>query len=67
MQEFMLYDNVTIEVARLAQDIELDILILPSYTLYVIQPLDICIFEPFKTYFKEYQDYWISKNLNHLI
>jgi hypothetical protein len=45
----------------------LDLLILPSYTSHALQPLDVSVFKPFKTFFKKYRDLWTSRNLNQVV
>jgi hypothetical protein len=36
---------------------------LPSHTSHALQPLDVAVFKPFKTYFREYRNYWTSRNV----
>jgi hypothetical protein len=59
--------HVTLNVVQEARAIGLDLLILPSYTSHALQPLDVSVFKPFKTFFKEYRDFWTSKNLNQMV
>ena len=54
--------HVTLEVARLAKNVGLDLITLPSHTSHALQPLDVSVFKPFKQYFREYRDYWTSRN-----
>lgn len=56
-------NHVTLKVAKVAKEAELDLANLPSYTSYAFQPLDVTILKPFKTYFKEYRNYQTSKNV----
>jgi hypothetical protein len=58
---------VTFDVVREAQAAGLDLLTLPSYTFHAMQPLDVSIFKPFKTFFREYRDFWTSRNLNQVV
>ena len=54
--------HVILEVARLAKNVGLDLITLPSHTSHALQPLDVSVFKPFKQYFREYRDYWTSRN-----
>lgn len=56
--------HVTLAVAIAAKRAGLDIVSLPSHMLHALQPLDVCVFGPFKTYFRQYRDFWVSRNLN---
>ena len=56
--------HVTLEVARLAKTVGLDLITLPSHTSHALQPLDVAVFKPFKQFFREYRDYWMSRNLD---
>lgn len=56
--------QVFLEVVVEAKNAGVDLVTLPSYTSHALQPLDICVFKPFKQYFKEYYDYWTSRNLD---
>ena len=56
--------HVTLEVARLAKNVGLDLISLPSHTSHALQPLDVAVFKPFKQYFREYRDYWTSRNID---
>ena len=49
--------HVTIAVAKLAQEAGLDIVTLPVHTSHSLQPLDVSVFSPFKSYFRRYRDY----------
>jgi hypothetical protein len=40
--------HVTIDVVKIAHNVGLDLLILPSHTSHAMQPLDIACFKPFK-------------------
>jgi hypothetical protein len=41
----------------------LDLVSLPSHTSHALQPLVVAMFKPFKTYFREYRNYWMSRNI----
>ena len=56
--------HITLDVVQEARQAELDLLTLPSHTSHAMQPLDVSVFKPFKTFFKQYRDFWISHNLN---
>ena len=56
--------HVTLEVVQKARAAGLDLLSLPSHTSHALQPLDVCCFKPFKQYFREYMDFWSSKNMH---
>ena len=55
--------HVTLEVVREAKAVGLDLVTLPSHTSHALQPLDVSVFKPFKTYFQLYRDYWSRHNL----
>jgi hypothetical protein len=42
----------------------LDLLTIPAHTSHALQPLDVSVFKPFKQHFREYHDFWSSRNLN---
>jgi hypothetical protein len=44
--------HVTLEVIEQAQKFGLDMIILPSHTSHVFQPLNVAYFKPFKTTFR---------------
>ena len=56
--------HVTLEVAKIAMDVGLDLLTLPSHTSHALQPLDVSIFKPLKQNFHQYRDYWMSRNID---
>ena len=56
--------HITLNVVQEARQAGLDLLTLPSHTSHAMQPLDMTVFKPFKTFFKEYRDFWIAHNLN---
>lgn len=56
--------HVTLEVARAAKNVGLDLISLPSHTSHALQPLDVAVFKPFKQFFREYRDFWMSRNIN---
>ena len=56
--------HVMLQVARLAKTVGLDLITLPSDTSHALQPLDVALFKPFKQFFREYKDYWMSRNLH---
>jgi hypothetical protein len=49
--------QMTLEVARAAMEVELDLLSLHSHISHVFQSLDIVIFESFEKYFHDYRDF----------
>jgi hypothetical protein len=55
--------HVTLEVVKATKGVGLDLVSLPSHTLHALQPLDVSVFKPFKTYFREYRNYWTSRNV----
>jgi hypothetical protein len=55
---------VTLEVVREAQQAGLDLLTLPSHTSHALQLLDVTVFKPFKTHFREYRNFWTSRNMH---
>ncbi|XP_059068688.1 MFS-type transporter clz9-like [Cryptomeria japonica] len=48
----------TIEEARM---LGIDLLTLPAHTSHKLQPLDVSVFSPFKTYFKSERATWIAR------
>jgi hypothetical protein len=56
--------HVSVEVVQDAKRTGLDLLTLPSHTLHALQPLDVSVFKPFKQFFHQYRDYWMSRNMN---
>ena len=56
--------HVTLEVARAAKNVGLDLISLPSHTWHALQPLDVAVFKSFKQIFREYRDFWMSRNIN---
>jgi hypothetical protein len=59
--------HITLDVVQEARVVGLDLLTLPSHTSHVLQLLDVSVFKPFKTFFKEYRDLWTSQNLNQVV
>ena len=55
--------HCTLEVVRAAKDVGLDLITLPSHTSHALQPLDVAVFKPFKQFFREYRDFWMSRNI----
>lgn len=56
--------HCTLEVVRTAKDVRLDLITLPSHTSHALQPLDVAVSKPFKQFFCEYRDFWMSRNIN---
>ena len=56
--------HVTLEVARLAKNVGLDLISLPSKTSHALQPLDVFVIKPFKQYLRKDRDYWTSRNID---
>lgn len=50
--------HVSIDTVQEARRQGIDLLMLPSHTSHAMQPLDVCLFKPFKTAFKAYRDFW---------
>ena len=48
--------HVTLEVVKIAMQLGLDIISLPSHTSHALQPLDLACFAPFKTAFRKHID-----------
>jgi hypothetical protein len=60
-------NHVTLDVLQEARAVGLDLLTLPSHTSHALQPLDVSVFKPFKTYFRKYRNFWTSRNLNQVV
>ena len=56
--------HVSVEVVKEAKRVGLNLLTLPSHTSHALQPLDVSIFKPFEQFFKQYRDFWMSRDLN---
>jgi flagellar biosynthesis GTPase FlhF len=56
--------HCTLEVANAAKAVGLDLITLPSHSSHVLQPLDVSVLRPFKQHFREYRDFWMSRNLD---
>jgi hypothetical protein len=56
--------HITLEVAKAAKNVGLDLISLPSHTSHALQPLDVSVFKPFKQFFREYRDFWMSRHIN---
>ena len=56
--------HVTLDVVREASAAGLDLMTLPAHTSHALQPLDVAVFKPFKQHFREYRDFWSSRNLD---
>ena len=56
--------HVTLEVKKIAMQLGLDIISLPSHTSHALQPLDLACFAPFKTTFRKHKDSWTLVNRN---
>ena len=68
--------HISLEVIKLAQDNDVHLLCLPSHTTHILQPLDISVFKPFKSFFNKACKNFLfsnpgqvirSKNLAHLL
>jgi hypothetical protein len=59
------HGNHVTQVIEQAKEFGLNMITLPSNTSYVLQPLDVSCFKPFKTTFKKVKDATMSKN-NHM-
>jgi hypothetical protein len=59
--------HVTLDVVQEARAMGLDLFTLPSHTSHALQPLDVSVFKPFKTFFREYRDFWTSRNPNQAV
>ena len=55
--------HITLDVVREASAAGLDLLTLSAHTSHTLQPLDKSVFKPFKQHFREYRDFWSSRNL----
>ena len=59
--------HVTLEVMKIAMQLGLDIISLPSHTNHALQPLDLACFMPFKTAFRKHRDSWTLVNKNKMV
>jgi hypothetical protein len=55
---------ISVEVVHEARRARLDLLTPPSHTSHALQPLDVNVFKPFKQFFRQYMNFWMSRNLN---
>lgn len=62
----LIYDNhgshVTIEVIDLAREHGIVLLTLPPHCSHRMQPLDVCVYGPFKTYYNTALDNWMTEH-----
>jgi hypothetical protein len=56
--------HISLDVFHKAKNTGLDLLILSSHTSHALQSLDVCVFKPFKQYFRKYRDFWTSRNMD---
>ncbi|KAH9292038.1 hypothetical protein KI387_042776 [Taxus chinensis] len=54
--------HVALGTIQEARSLGIDLLTLPAHTSHKLQPLDVSVFAPFKTYFKEERRKWIVAN-----
>ena len=54
--------HVTLDIAHTTRKVGLDLLTIPSHTSHATQPLEVSIFNLFKTAFRKYQDFWTHRN-----
>ena len=54
--------HITLEEVQKAKIHGIDMLTLPSYTFYDLQPLNIACFKPFKEAFRTYKKIWCMRN-----
>ena len=47
------HSHISLEAIKLAQDNDVHLLCLPSHTTHILQPLDISVFKPFKSFFNK--------------
>ena len=69
-QDLLIMDGhnfyMSLKVLHEVRASRLDLNVLRLHTSHAIQPLNVCIFKPFKQCFNQYWDYWMSCNLNVL-
>jgi hypothetical protein len=56
--------HVTLEVVREARQAGLYLLTLPSRTSHALQPLDVTVFKPFKSHFREFRNFRTPRNMH---
>jgi hypothetical protein len=56
--------HVSVEVVKEAKRANLGLFTLPSYISHALQPLDVSVFKPFKQFFWQFGDFWMSRNFN---
>jgi hypothetical protein len=59
--------HVTLDVVQEARAMGLDLFTLPSHTSHALQPLDVSVFKPFKTFFRKYRDFWTFRTFNQVV
>jgi hypothetical protein len=59
--------HVILDVVQEARVVGLNLRTVPSHTSHALQPLDMSVFKPFKTFLREYRDFWTSRNFNQVV
>jgi hypothetical protein len=59
--------HVTIEVVQKAKATGLDLVTLPSHTSHALQPLDVVVFRPFKSTFRQMCDHSSLRKPGHRV
>ncbi|KAH9292571.1 hypothetical protein KI387_042243, partial [Taxus chinensis] len=54
--------HVALQTVEEANKLGIDLITLPSHTSHKLQPLDISVFSPFKTYFRAERSKWMTEN-----
>lgn len=55
--------HIVVQITEEANKLGIDFLTLPSHTTHKLQPLDVSVFGPFKSYFRSKQASWMEKNI----
>ena len=54
---------IALQTVEAANTMGIDLLTLPAHTTHRLQPLDVNVFGPFKSYFRAERAAWMAKNL----
>lgn len=59
--------HISIELIQLAREHDVHLLCLPSHCTHILQPLDVGVFKPFKTFFSKACNSYLAKNPGRVV